>query len=105
MLTANGEVRDVLEGSRKCHQDGDGQADQRVDDCTCGVARQNIHHDRKGRQMSRHDEDQDEELSETEQFPTDRSKQDHSSVSHARALWVLELELTDHVASVSCDQP
>lgn len=53
--------------------------------------------------MGSHDENQDEQLTSSEQFSADRTEQHHACVRHAHHRRMLELELADDVASVSSD--
>lgn len=61
---------------------------------------QGIHKNIKHEDVARHEKNQKQKLSETEQLAAETTHQELASVSHAVDLGVSELKLTNLVASV-----
>lgn len=88
-LTADREVRDVLQRARQREKDRDAEPVEREDDSAGRMLREDVHHNAERCDVRCHDEDQNKKLADTEQLPADWTEQDHACISHACALRML----------------
>lgn len=62
--------------------------------------RDRVHGDREGQQMTRHDEDDEQQLSDTEDLSTNRPKEDLTGIGQILYMGIAPSELTDDVTGV-----
>lgn len=62
--------------------------------------RDSVHGDREGQQMTRHDEYDEQQLSDTEDLSTNRPKEDLTGIGQILYMGIAPSELTDDVTGV-----
>ena len=83
--------------------DGDDHANHSENNRTSPMICENVHHNRKGEDVAAHYKDVEDDLACSEDLSEDGSAEDFACVGHVVDVRVGELELAEHVASVSCD--
>lgn len=68
------------------------------------MVRQNVESHGKGEDMAGHEEDEEEQLSDTEQFATKPAHHDLAGVGHTEHMGVFLFKLADNVAGICCDE-
>ena len=94
---------DFLQRPRQGADYGDDCANQSENDSASPMIRENVHHNRKGEDVTAHYKDVEDDLAGSEYLSEDGSAEDFACIGHVVYVWVGELEMAEHVASVSCD--
>ena len=65
---------------------------------------QDVESDGKGEDMAGHEEDEEEQLSNAEQFATKPAHHDLAGVGHTEHMGVFLFKLADNIAGICCDE-
>lgn len=99
--TDDRELGHVVQRARQIPYDGDYHAHYAKHDGAGPVLGDGVHCHAEGEQMTRHQEDAEEQLSGTDDLASDGAPHDFPRVCHVDDMWVACLELEDHVCGVA----
>lgn len=91
----------VVQRARHIPPEGDYHAYYAKHDRAGSMFGDGVHCHAEGEQMTRHQEETEEQLSGTDDLASDRPSDDFSRVCHVDNMWVACLELEDHVCGVA----
>jgi hypothetical protein len=103
-LTNERQPRHLLQGTRQTAQEGDDCANNAEYKRASAVAGDGVHGDGKGQKMTRHDEDEEEDLADAHEFASECAAKDFSCVGHGHDVGVFQFHLSDHVAGPCCEE-
>lgn len=99
-LTCDWQPWHLLHSSRDGTDERDDKANDTEDNGTRPMLGDGVHHDGEGKDVACHDEDEEEELSTTQDFATNATGHDLTGITHTMDVRISHFELTNDIASV-----
>ena len=95
-----GHDEDLVRGSRECTEEADDQTDNSKDHGAGAVVGDRVEQHGECKDVAGHQEDDEQELAEVENFPSDRSKQHLTRITHTVHMGIAQLELAHDISGV-----
>ena len=102
--TGNGKPRHIVQRTRQGQDQRDDQPNDAKHNGTGTMLSQDVKSDGKGEDMAGHEEDEEEQLSNAEQFATKPAHHDLAGVGHTEHMGVFLFKLADNIAGICCDE-
>lgn len=101
----HGQPGHVVEGSGQGTDQRNDQAHDAENNGAGAMIGEDVERDGEGDQMAGHEEDNEEDLGDPQEFPTNPAHENLTGVGHAHDVGISELELAEDVTGVGGDNP